>query len=491
MDYLNLVNQYKDKAYAILDESKRSSLGQFYTPYSIAQFMASLFDEARKDIHLLDPGCGLGSLTTAFIERFTTNDPEVKIDCSMVDIETNITPLIKEFIGKIESSNVNVFYQSDDFITPLDKSVLDSDQRYTHCIMNPPYKKIPAKGHHRKILREYGFETGNLYSAFIMVAIHKLKPGGELVAIIPRSFCNGTYFQPFRDYLLANTSISHIHIFESRKAAFKEDKVLQENIIIKLIKNGEQGDVTISSTDTIESLQYKPADNLNYNIVNFNKVVHEDDKNNFIHIKTSIKDDEVMKKIEKFSSSIDDLEISVSTGPVVGFRSRQYLKDSVSEDDIPLFYPAHLKVNSIDWPSNKKPNGLTEMYPKKIDFWLNKGAYLLVNRFSAKEEKKRIVAHYFCEFTTFPRIAFENKLNVFHVNKGGFCTDAAKGLYIYLNSTLVDSYFRLFSGHTQVNATDLRNLNYPSLSQLQQIGQSLNELPDEQELIDKILEQFI
>ena len=67
----------------------------------------------------------------------------------------------------------------------------------------------------------------------------------------------------------------------------------------------------------------------------------------------------------------------------------------------------------------------------------------------------------------------------------------AKGLYIYLNSTLLDSYFRQFSGHTQVNATDLRNLHYPSHSILIEIGNSFTDIPVDQVEIDHILEAFI
>jgi adenine-specific DNA-methyltransferase len=40
-------------------------------------------------------------------------------------------------------------------------------------------------------------------------------------------------------------------------------------------------------------------------------------------------------------------------------------------------------------------------------------------------------------------------------------------LAAFLNSTVLDVYFRQFNGHTQVNATDLRNLRYPSRSQLE------------------------
>jgi adenine-specific DNA-methyltransferase len=41
---------------------------------------------------------------------------------------------------------------------------------------------------------------------------------------------------------------------------------------------------------------------------------------------------------------------------------------------------------------------------------------------------------------------------------------------VFLNSTLVDEQFRRFSGHTQVNATDLRLLKYPSRDTLTRVG---------------------
>jgi adenine-specific DNA-methyltransferase len=70
------------------------------------------------------------------------------------------------------------------------------------------------------------------------------------VAIIPRSFCNGPYYRPFRDFILERAAIRHMHLFESRSKAFKDDEVLQENIIIRLERGGQQGPVTIiTSTD--------------------------------------------------------------------------------------------------------------------------------------------------------------------------------------------------------------------------------------------------
>ncbi len=95
----------------------------------------------------------------------------------------------------------------------------------------------------------------------------------------------------------------------------------------------------------------------------------------------------------------------------------------------------------------------------------------MTKRFSAKEEKRRLVAVVYD-----PRVigdtpvAFENHVNYFHAANRGIKEDLAWGLAAYLNSSLLDSYFRTFNGHTQVNATDLRSLPYPSTSQLERLG---------------------
>ena len=63
---------------------------------------------------------------------------------------------------------------------------------------------------------------------------------------------------------------------------------------------------------------------------------------------------------------------------------------------------------------------------------------------------------------------------------------------VFLNATCVDNYFRRFSGHTQVNATDLRLLKYPSRAALQQLGEwAERQCPLTQEKIDARMAQLI
>ncbi len=114
---------------------------------------------------------------------------------------------------------------------------------------------------------------------------------------------------------------------------------------------------------------------------------------------------------------------------------------------------------------------------------------MIVKRFSSKEEKRRIVAAYYDGSLPSELIGFDNKLNVFHNSKQGFGKDVALGLYVYLNSTLLDKYYRLFGGHTQVNATDLKAICYPDLELLRLMGKLAHSAELSQKQIDEILEE--
>lgn len=92
-------------------------------------------------------------------------------------------------------------------------------------------------------------------------------------------------------------------------------------------------------------------------------------------------------------------------------------------------------------------------------------------------------------------VAYENHLNVFHTANRGLAPEFAAGLAAYLNSRFVDDYVRQFNGHTQINATDLRELRYPTIAQLCTLGLAADELsdptdPDElDDLLDSVIAQ--
>jgi hypothetical protein len=88
-------------------------------------------------------------------------------------------------------------------------------------------------------------------------------------------------------------------------------------------------------------------------------------------------------------------------------------------------------------------------------------------------------------------LGFENHLNVFHEQRHGLPEDLALGLAVFLSSTTVDSAFRRFNGHTQVNATDLKLMKYPARETLISLGQwAAEEREPSQAAIDREVERL-
>ena len=76
------------------------------------------------------------------------------------------------------------------------------------------------------------------------------------------------------------------------------------------------------------------------------------------------------------------------------------------------------------------------------------------------------------------KLGLENHLNYVYRPNGELSRLEALGLAAYLNSARVEAYLRAVAGNTQVNATELRRLPMPSISQLTAIGENFEaEMP--------------
>ena len=214
-----------------------------------------------------------------------------------------------------------------------------------------------------------------------------------------------------------------------------------------------------------------------------------------VHLALDVADDDVKGAVMGLPASLAELGIEVSTGRVVDFRARDFLRKNPGEHTVPLIYPLHFNGGCVHWPMSRVAEG--ECFaggPETEELLVPNGVYVLVKRFTAKEERRRVVATVFRpegNLAGFPSVGFENHLNYFH-RKGGRLDGAlAEGLALYLNSTVVDSYFRQFSGHTQVNATDLRSLRYPSREQLCRLAASVGTGARDQATIDAAVDAMI
>jgi len=353
--------------------------------------------------------------------------------------------------------------------------------------MNPPYGKVNSGGAERLALESVGLKVTNLYAGFLGLAAALLEPEGQLSAITPRSFANGPYFLPFRSFLLDRMRIDRLHVYAKRGRVFADADVLQENVVLRAVRDTNRGPITLSVSDGFED---EPL----VRRVSADEVVRPGDRNLFIHIPVDEADTRVAERVAQLPATLEDLRLQVSTGRVVDFRAREHLLHDPNPEAAPLLYPSNLADGEVTWPilDGKKPNALA-LNDDTAPLLLPVGNYTLVKRFTAKEERRRVVAGTLREDSVPPPVvAIENHLNVFHRDGAGLPVDLARGLTLYLNSSTVDVFVRQFSGHTQINATDLRLLRYPSLSQLTLLGRAGAASGNyRQEAIDALVSEYV
>jgi adenine-specific DNA-methyltransferase len=194
-------------------------------------------------------------------------------------------------------------------------------------------------------------------------------------------------------------------------------------------------------------------------------------------IPTSDIDDAVARLVRSWPSSLGRQGLSVSTGPVVAFRAREFVvpEDTGQEVVVPLIWLQNVQHGSVVWPA---PGCRKEQYFRVTDAsrraLVPNKTLVLLRRFTAKEEARRLtpaVLH----GGSLPgaSLAIENHVNYIHRPSGELDEREAIGLAGLLGSALLDRYFRISNGNTQVSAAELRALPLPSRETLLGLGDAL------------------
>jgi adenine-specific DNA-methyltransferase len=452
-----------------LDAQHRAHWGQFFTPPGVADFLARLIElPADGELRVLDPGAGVGSLSAALVARAIVDTPGCAIRLVAFEADPALESALAETLSDCERTaraagvEFSAQLRAEDFLSYA--AAIACGRDLDACVMNPPYRKINTDSRERAAAERIGLRANNLYTAFLGAAVVALAPGGQLSAITPRSFANGPYFLPFRRFFLDRMSLELVHVYERRGELFADASVLQENVVVRAVRGGCQGRIKLS-TDRAERTEI-------VSVVEASDVIHPDDPQLFIRIPIDEAATTVARRIARLPARLTDLALNVSTGRVVDFRTRENLRSEMSHDCAPLVYPGHLAAGRVRWPrgADRKPTALA-MHDGTRSLVLPRGDYVLVKRFSSKEERRRVSAAQFREGdVSSESVAFENHLNVFHREHAGIEPALATGLTIFLNTSTVDEFVRQFSGHTQINATDLRLLRYPDRATLVRIG---------------------
>ena len=457
--------------------------GQFFTPVSVAKFMASLTDFAKGDINILDPGAGTGILSVALIEELLKKGITTKINLVCYETDNKVVPYLKQLLEETKrylDGKISFKYSilNKDFIS-LNANLLVTNQEteneanpllFDVVIANPPYFKI-----NKSILPLAKFKDiisgqPNMYYLFMAISAKLLNKDGQMIFITPRSFCSGLYYNKFRKWLIEQVNFANIHLFHSRRELFASEDVLQENIITRFAKK-EQNKITISKTFNGDFLNIQKIKVLKKD------VIYKSNGHVFFRIPSNEQELKVIRRLDTLPYNFYRLGLKISTGKVVAFRNRPHLQSNITKDSVPLLWMHNIKNGRIEWPMNRKDKALA-IKNNEMTKWLllKSGNYLVIKRFAAKEQKKRFrTACIFEEdFKNYQYFALDNMINYIYSPDRKLNKNHIKGISRYLNLPIVDLYFRVLNGHTQINANEVYSLPFPSLQELENLGKNEN-----------------
>lgn len=470
---------------ASVPKTQRKKFGQFFTTAQTAKFMASLFeiDFNKPELDILDAGAGTGILSAALLDHIYSSGYKGIVNLTCYETDSVVLPILTQNLKLAQNNydiNFNILAQN--YITSqcFGSNTLfeDDGSKYDYIIGNPPYMKIPKNAPEAQAMSAVCYGAPNLYFLFWAMGIYNLKPEHEMVYIIPRSWTSGTYFKRFRDYLFDNCVITDIHLFDSRDKVFGKESVLQETIIVKVKKTTVKPPkilITSSSTSQFNDTRTYEAP---YETV----VPH----NRLVYLITNKLEEQVLSRINILPNTLPDINMKMQTGIIVDFRTRDVLRNKLEDGAFPLLYSQHIKDGQIVWPLGKEGEVIKTDH---LAYLQENGDYLLVKRFTAKEEKRRLQCGIYLKqrYSQFRYISTQNKVNF--VKCDSPCI--TYGLYVLLNSSLYDAYYRILNGSTQVNSTEINQIPIPERDVIEAMGRELMHQELSEMNCNKIVDRWI
>ncbi|MDC9594793.1 Eco57I restriction-modification methylase domain-containing protein [Xenorhabdus sp. IM139775] len=474
-------------------ERLKKEFGQYFTGSAVADYMASMLTFVDVPVvRLLDAGAGAGILTIHAAIRCLAQGNK-QVHAVLYEIDKDILSqlaLNMQQVSEVFKDMGGIFtfdIRCEDFVLVRP----DRKEASFHVsIINPPYFKYNTKTSlYAGATADLYAGNPNIYASFMAIVASCMADNGQMVAIVPRSFTNGLYFKGFRHYLNRRMSLEKVHIFRSRDQLFREQAVLQENIICSYRKAPQHAVIKVYTSTGYDDINQSQSHSYPASLL-----IDTSNDYEIIRIPESREDAQILSEVEYWPASFKDNGYLISTGPVVEHRTREFITDSGNiAGSIPLLRMHNVKVLRTEWTGKNKKDARFMLLEGHEKHTSENQPYVILKRFSSREEKRRLVAGVH-EPDSMPGkwIAFENHLNYIGHQDGSLSQAEAYGLTVLFNSTLLDKYFRCISGNTQVNATEIRLLKLPARDTIQKIGMSaqLTEITT-QEQIDALLDHFL
>ena len=460
----------------LLPDSQRRALGAYYTPPALAERLLALISQSGFDWtkgKIIDPSCGgaafLVPLARKILAESRLRTPDQKLNLiedrlSGIDLDPAAAWLSMALLDlELMETCVAAGRPLRSLVKVEDALSCRATEQYDLVIGNPPYGKVGLSEEQRKRFKTSLFGHANLYGLFTHLAVRFARPGGLMAFVTPTSFLGGEYFKNLRSMLSLSAPLERVDFVTAREGIF--DNVLQETMLAVFGKLPRP----FSSTVHVSSVECSPEGAARIESVGTAETPPQGGAawllpRNETHVN-------LIRRFTHLKHRLSDYGFDVSTGQLVWNRHKEQLSASFRPGCFPIIWAEAVNPDgSFRFQAARRTHLPYLMLRDQQEWLVNSEPCILVQRTTAKEQKRRLVAalipnSFLCEY---PGYVVENHLNMIY-SRSPRNKIALRTILALLNSSALDEGFRCINGSVAVSAYELNSLPLPDPDQMQHL----------------------
>lgn len=468
---------------ALLPDEVRKELGAFYTPPALVGRLLQLITESgfswRRGT-IIDPACGGAAFLASVAPKIAENSEAGSPLAVLEDVEARLLGVeIDSFAAWMAMVLLDLALSHLTLAAkrPLRPLVISRDALtvspgelgpFDLVIGNPPYGKVTLTIAQRESYRESLFGHANLYGLFTELAVRLAKPGGLIAYVTPTSFLGGEYFKSLRKLLANQAPLRRLDFVQDREGIF--EGVLQETMLAVFARQPVAGDSAVQVSLLRPGHASKPLA-----VEAIGKVRDISATGRPWLFPRSRSQAHLLRRFNGMPHRLSDYGFRVLTGQLVWNRHKDQLSATYDPGCYPIVWAEAVSSGGTFQFQAARRSHLPYLKIKSgQDFLINHEPCILVQRTTAKEQRRRLIAAVIPNsfVMEYPGFVVENHLNM-------VCCSSAKPrialrtLAALLNSATLDQAFRCINGSVAVSAYELNSLALPNPDQMERLQKAI------------------
>jgi adenine-specific DNA-methyltransferase len=467
---------------SLLPEATRTKTGVFYTPPALTSRLLDMAENAGVNwatARVVDPACGGGAFLAPVCARKLPHLRDLAPADIIKHIEYYVTGWeIDPFAAWLSQVFVEIVLRDIlaeaavnmkplvQVCNSLESPLEGKREEFDLVIGNPPYGKVKLTSDIRSQYKGSLYGHPNLYGLFTHLATELVNKKGVVALLTPTSFLSGEYFKHLRRLLRDRTQPVEIDFVDTRKGVF--DGVLQETMLaVYQIKRSR-----VSSVKINELTATKAGGIIR---VHVGTVKLPAEYTAPWIIARSPDQMATVDSMGTMSTRLKDWGYTVSTGPLVWNRHKPQLKKQKGTDHLPVVWAESIRQDGRFEFRAEKLNNQPYFKVRTGDDWLVlRKPCILLQRTTAKEQEKRLIAAALPSSFLRKGVVIENHLNMILPSNGKPPVDPDL-LSVFLNSRAANHAFKAITGSVAVSAYELESFPLPDLTSLQALAAAVKD----------------